>query len=313
MDVKRFYGSKKTITAPTLNELLDNITTSACRSADVFIMPPGDISDGDSDKSDDEKGSSNIADHFSSKILNAPAEATIDKELSEDSSHEDDAPEITAVPVFQDDSTQGEQSEKKRKVTKTKSTPVPMAKRRKVLKTEPEKWVHGDLKSYRSGCVDMGGETTPFDSHERKSPKDFLEIFWTEEFFCYIKLQSELYARQCNASSRFTVSVEELKLFFAILMISGYNSLPRRDMYWSLDMDIRNSAVAEAMSRNRFREIIKNLHFSDNTRLAAEDKFAKVRPLIEHLNEKFITMLPSEIEHVDVNESTVPYYSHYGC
>lgn len=43
------------------------------------------------------------------------------------------------------------------------------------------------------------------------------------------------------------------------------------------------------------------------------NRFEKVRPLIEHLNEKFITMLPSEIENVDVDESMVPYYSHHGC
>ncbi|ESN97194.1 hypothetical protein HELRODRAFT_178309 [Helobdella robusta] len=78
MNVKTFYGSKakKVISASTLNELLDTITAHPSQAADVFIMPPGEISDGDSDKSDLEDGS-NIADHFSRKILKAPAEAAV--------------------------------------------------------------------------------------------------------------------------------------------------------------------------------------------------------------------------------------------
>ena len=150
-------------------------------------------------------------------------------------------------------------------------------------------------------------------SGQKKSPTELFEMFWPDEFFGYVKVQSELYARQCNATSKFEVDIQELELFFAVLMISGYSSLPRRDMYWSLDADITNPAVAEAMSRNRFRDILKNLHFADNTKMSADDKFAKVRPLIDHLNERCIKLLPPDVEHVDVDESMIPYYSHHGC
>lgn len=124
-----------------------------------------------------------------------------------------------------------------------------------------------------------------------------------------------MYAVQQNANSSFEVSVEELKIFFAILLISGYSSRPRKDMYWSLDWDIRNEAVASSMSRNRFREILKNLHFVDNTELPPNDKFAKVRPLIDHLNTVFIKHMPLISENIPVaaDESMVPYYSHHSC
>jgi len=96
-------------------------------------------------------------------------------------------------------------------------------------------------------------------------------------------------------------------------MVSGYCTLPRRDMYWSLDADLRNEAVASAMSRNRFREILRYLHFSDNLNLPNDDKYGKIRPLIIHLNEKFIRHLPADVTNVDVDESMVPYYSHHSC
>ena len=70
---------------------------------------------------------------------------------------------------------------------------------------------------------------------------------------------------------------------------------------------------AEAMSRNRFRDILKNLHFANNTKMSADDTSANVRPLINHLNERCIKLLPADVEHVDVDESMIPYYSHHGC
>lgn len=210
MNVRTFYGKKKvkTVTAPTLNELLDNITTRSFSSADVFITPPGDESDGDSDKSDTEKGSDYIADHLTSKILNAPAEATIDAEDSEDSNGEEE--DSVAVP---EGSNISRAAAKKRKISKT-----------------VEKWKKGDLKPQH---VDGLSTVSQQCDHTKNTPTDLFEMFWPIEFFEYIKNQSELYARQCNATSMFEVTVEELKLFFTVLMISGYSSLPRRDLYWS--------------------------------------------------------------------------------
>ncbi|KAJ8972211.1 hypothetical protein NQ317_018685 [Molorchus minor] len=146
-------------------------------------------------------------------------------------------------------------------------------------------------------------------------PVKLFEYFWTDTFFEYIKEQSVLYATQNNANTSFDVSVAELKVFFAILMISGYSPRPRKDFYWSMDSDLQNEAIANAMPRNRFREILKNLHFANNAELPPNDKFAKVRPLIEHLNNVFIKHIPltEAIVPIAVDESMVPYYSHHSC
>lgn len=286
MNARSSYGKKKTVSADTLNNLLDNITGRGFASADVYILPTGDDSEGDSDKSDTE-GNDNLADHLTRKILNAPAEATIDEGANGVSSDEDD--QNSAETNVSDEGT----ARKNRKVCK----PV-------------GKWRKGDLKPQPDSDVNYTGN---HGVNTGKTATDLFEMFWPNDFLEYVKRQSELYAKQCNATSRFEATVDELKLFLAVLMISGYSSLPRRDMYWSLDGDIKNEAVAHSMPRNRFREILKNLHFADNTSLAADDKFAKVRPLITHLNAKFISLLPSDVRHVDVDESMIPYYSHHGC
>ena len=80
------YGNVKTLRGQTLNNLLDELSTSNFNSADLFLMPPDD-SEGDSDTSDTENvdaGSGNMADKFSSKVLANSAEATVNFEPNDE-------------------------------------------------------------------------------------------------------------------------------------------------------------------------------------------------------------------------------------
>nr|CAH7751988.1 unnamed protein product [Callosobruchus chinensis] len=64
------------------------------------------------------------------------------------------------------------------------------------------------------------------------------------------------------------------------------------------------------MSRNRFRHIMQNIHCCDNQNLNQEDRFSKIRPLIDILNNKFLDLAPLE-EHHCVDESMIPYYGRH--
>ncbi|KAF2893113.1 hypothetical protein ILUMI_13069 [Ignelater luminosus] len=79
-----------------------------------------------------------------------------------------------------------------------------------------------------------------------------------------------------DPTSNFGVSVGELKVFYAILMVSGYSPKPH------------------------------------NSNLDANNKFAKIRPLTKHLNEKFIIYVPPH-KSIDIDESMVSCYSHRSC
>ena len=50
------------------------------------------------------------------------------------------------------------------------------------------------------------------------------------------------------------------------------------------------------MIRNRFCEILQNLHFSDNTYDDKTDRGFKVRPVIDHLSKKFAELLSNDKE-----------------
>jgi len=103
-----------------------------------------------------------------------------------------------------------------------------------------------------------------------------------------------------------------MKTFFGILMVSGYHPLPSRRMYWSLEEDLRVALVAQAMSRNRFEEILRFLHFNDNQHLDITDKMTKLRPLMDRLNHTFMMAYPKH-QQMDLDEAMIEYFGRHGC
>ena len=115
-----------------------------------------------------------------------------------------------------------------------------------------------------------------------------------------------------KGQENFTIDLHSLKGFICILRISGYNALPRRAMYWQPTDGVYNAAVSSIMTRNRFDEIMQNLHLANNNDLDKNDKFAKVRPLINLLNKQCLEHFFPE-QHISVDESMVPYYGKHGA
>ena len=72
--------------------------------------------------------------------------------------------------------------------------------------------------------------------------------------------------------------------------------------------------VQSAMSRNRFEEMLRYLHVSDNAHIDVGDKMSKVRPLLSHMNEKFLTYFRAvQTQNLSIDESMVPYYGRHSC
>lgn len=73
-------------------------------------------------------------------------------------------------------------------------------------------------------------------------------------------------------------------------------------MFWEQSGDVANAAVSSIMSLHRFEEILRYLHFADNMNLPLGDKMAKVRPLFDMMNERYIKFWPVE-QDLNVDES----------
>ena len=119
--------------------------------------------------------------------------------------------------------------------------------------------------------------------------------------------ESNLYSQQ-NGRNLGMDKTEALS-FLGILLLSGYNRLPYRRLYWSESADVRNSLVSDSMRRNRFDDIIRDLHFRDNTNLSG-DRYYKVRPLFGELNGAF--KQADVAEDISIDETMVPYFGKHG-
>ncbi|MGH0120597.1 UNVERIFIED_CONTAM: hypothetical protein FKN15_014528 [Acipenser sinensis] len=117
---------------------------------------------------------------------------------------------------------------------------------------------------------------------------------------------SNLYAFQ-KTKPNLNAAVAKMRIVFAILFISGYVPLPRRRMYWEHGSYTFNIAISEAISVNRFEDILAHLHCADNAKLIANDKLAKMRSLFDMMNTQFTAHWPVE-QDIDVDEAILAYY-----
>lgn len=147
--------------------------------------------------------------------------------------------------------------------------------------------------------------------HSEKSCFEVFMLFFTEEMFKYLTDQTLLYAHRCQNNQAFSATVEDIRKFIGILLISGYHNVPTRNDYWSTSEDLEAPIFGKTMSRNRFREIMKYFHCADNQNLE-RSKVAKIRPLIEMLKcncQQFGIFH----ENLSIDESMIPYTGHHSA
>lgn len=188
---------------------------------------------------------------------------------------------------------------------------TPAVKRPKETVPSVERqWSKHDLPASKSQRFDWNVPDIDL-SNLPKDPVRLFELFFDEDVFELITTKTIQYARS-KGNHTFTTTAGEIQSFIGILLISGYTSVPRRRMYWSYDKDIHNEAISSAMSRDRFDEIQRYLHLSDNNQLDPNDRFSKVRPLLDLLNERFLLYFIKQ-QNLSVDESMVPYYGRHGA
>lgn len=259
----------------TTAELLDEIeklTDDDPIPDAIYITPPDDNGFESNEDSGDED--CNDPNRLNSKQLQAPAETN-----TEEASNYDDDSNITESAGRQNKSRKNRQ------------------------------WVIGDLNrgKTKQSNIELLPVLTLGDECE---PLDFIKLFLNPEILELLVKHTVLYAGSKNC--RLEIGNDDMLVFIAILYVSGYVPVPRRRMFWEGRDDARNVLVYNSMRRNRFEEIFRFLHAADNNNLAQNDKMAKLRPLIEKMNENFIRYTPLT-SCVSIDESMIPYFGRNGC
>lgn len=99
---------------------------------------------------------------------------------------------------------------------------------------------------------------------------------------------------------------QELHAFWGINLVMGYNQLPSYMDYWKNDPDLSVPFVSSALPRNKFSQILSNLHVNNNTEIpnGNTDKLYKLRPLIDALNNNYIKLYEVS-QNVSIDESMI--------
>ena len=230
-------------------------------SADIYIEPPHDSGSISEEDSDDEDQPTSL-NHLSGKQLNASAELVLHQPVNASCVEEETSDLETTEP--------------------------PTKKSKSHSKKTVRQWTRDDLQSEPPVAVD------PPTYHEKQwLPAEVFEFFFDDEVIELIIRFSKTYAVD-EGAHQFHLTMEEMRAFLAVILLSGYATLPRRRMYWEKLSDVNNEAVSSTLSRYRFEEILRFLHLANNNNLAKEDKFAKIRPLASLLNEKWLAHFPKE-------------------
>ena len=148
----------------------------------------------------------------------------------------------------------------------------------------------------------------------RSMPIEFFNLFVSTDFYELIHEQASLYKTSqsmVNSAAKKVdnVTIEDIKKLFVIILYMGIVKLPNRRMYWQ--SQTRIDLIAEAMPVNRFAQILHVLHYNNNNLISNANnqdynKCYKVQPLVDHLREKFVSVVIPET-FVSVDEQVVPF------
>ncbi|KAF2879497.1 hypothetical protein ILUMI_26675 [Ignelater luminosus] len=116
--------------------------------------------------------------------------------------------------------------------------------------------------------------STPTINFEKNNQEDILQFFnkfMNDEIIDYITNETNKYANKwsrTNSSSSRNVwkplSSDELRIYLALVILESIVRKPEMRHYWSKNPILETPYFAKCMSRNRFDQIKKYLHFVDD-------------------------------------------------
>lgn len=290
----------------TLSEALDMVYDNddiANQVDEIFIEPPECNVGTDEDSADEDEGG--MVHNLTGRQLRAPVEIKLTDNTRmgnnsvEPSTVPDEHPPSTAEIIHEESFSQTEQTEQH-------IPPNYVWINERLGKKMDCCWIEGDLETGRRIFPDEN-----YSRYENLSCADIFEIFFDNEIIEFLVEETQKYAIFLNHPDP-NITAAEIKCFLGILILSGYNTLPSKRMYWDVKDDAKNISVSNSMRRNRFLQIQRYLHFADNTKMDASDKAWKIRPLMDKIKKRCLdNFVP--VQNLDFDESMIRYYGRHGC
>jgi uncharacterized protein YxeA len=150
---------------------------------------------------------------------------------------------------------------------------------------------------------------------------DFFQLYLDDDLINHFVTQTNKYADdylrnpptplkpKSRAHDWTPTNADEMKTFLALTMLMGIIHKPSISLYWSTDPLYSTPLFSQVMLRNRYQIILKFFHLNDNDTAAPRDhpdydRLHKLRPLIDHMYEKFQTVYAPG-QHMSLDEAMV--------
>ena len=150
-------------------------------------------------------------------------------------------------------------------------------------------------------------------------PAELFHLFFTDEIVGAIVLETNRYAAQCleGKPTTWATNEEEIRAYFGFYIFMGLVREPEIRDYWSNDEIFHYSPVAGRISRHRFEEISRYLHFVDNQQLPARGtpghhRLQRVKPVVDALRSRCSAVYTPNAN-LSVDEAMVPFKGEPEC
>ncbi|CAF1406134.1 unnamed protein product [Rotaria sordida] len=163
-------------------------------------------------------------------------------------------------------------------------------------------------KKIAAPAVDFVDNMPPPPVRDELQSIDYFYFLFGKQSTTLLTNQSNLYSVQKNPNKPVRISETEMEYFIGILLMTGIYSFPKQRYFWS--SDTRFESISSVMSRDRFLEIKKYLHATDNSVQSNRtdinfDRANKVRPLLNIVKENLRKM--SKEEKLSIDEQIIPF------
>jgi hypothetical protein len=140
----------------------------------------------------------------------------------------------------------------------------------------------------------------------------FMSLFGVDTIQLILQETNRLHFKQSGRTP--PILEREIRQFLGITMYMSVVSLPDRRMYWA--KDYRVDIIADIMTRDRFEEILRLLHFSNSDLQPASDscgydKLYKIRAVLDSIGAHFMEFVDFE-PHLSIDEQMVPFKGKHG-
>ncbi|XP_064483045.1 piggyBac transposable element-derived protein 3-like [Ornithodoros turicata] len=135
-----------------------------------------------------------------------------------------------------------------------------------------------------------------------KPPYQYFSELFDKDLVDDIVRQSNLYARQKDIRTNFTADSDSIQRFMGACLYMGLYQMPGSKRYWSSRCGI--AQVQAALSRKKFEELKRYLHFSDNS-LNQSGGISKVAPLLGSVRKNLRKISMEQC--LSVDEQVIPF------